>query len=254
MIEEKKPDDKSQQEEKGKPQKKKKSCFSWRNCCISCLILLVIFIIGFLILMSMAGIWRIPGLYQLFYGEGPKPVREVEMIEVGDEYIQNLFSRAVHNKEKEMIITEGELSYFVDAFAKRGETPSLGEEVKPTEEEEKNVFNQEEGGYEFRGKEGQAAIEDEFIEIFIDLEDPPSALLVRAGLVDVGGENKIILKKLMLGKLPLPVFLVNLFAPQMIENFLMSTSVESFEIKKGQLKLIVDPYKLEEEMREDREK
>lgn len=201
------------------PPVRKKSCFNFRNCCFCCLGIFLTAIIGFLILLTLSGLVRIPLLSPLLYGDGPKPSRTVALQQVDDKYFENLFKTAGKANQSQVIISENVLSWLISDFANKENNVLVAE-------------NQRTAG-------SQIAVEDDGAELFLKLRRPKTAFTINI----IPEENKFKANKFKVGKLRFPVFAVNFFFGRFLDfNSIYKTSgIKSVNLTKGQVVIGIDP-------------
>jgi len=200
------------------PLPQKQSCFNFRNCCLSCLAVLVFFIIMFLILLTLSGLVRIPLLSPLLYGDGPKPSREVSLQQVDDKYTENLFKTAADNNQSQVVISENALSFLINDFVNK----------------ENNVLVPENE----RTKGSQIAIDNNSTELFIKPRSPKTALTIKV----IPTQDRFKAQKFKLGKLRMPVFALNmLFGQYLSFNSMYVSGIKSIQLEKGRVVITIDP-------------
>jgi len=197
----------------------KKSCFNFRNCCLGCLAVFIVLIIIILILISLSGLARIPLLSPLLYGKGPNPSRVVTLQSIDDKYVENLFQTAADKNQNQVVIPEGALSYLINNFANKDNNVLVPEKDRTTG--------------------SQISLEPGSAELFFKPRSPRTALTIKI----VPTDTRFVAQKFKLGKLPMPVFVLNMLFSQYLDFNTMSQTggIKSIKLEKGQIVITIDP-------------
>jgi hypothetical protein len=196
----------------------KQSCFNFRNCCFCCLGVFIAFIILILVFLSLSGLVRIPLLSPLLYGDGPKPSRVVTLQPIDDKYIENLFKTAADNNQTQVIVDESVLSYLVNDYINKDNKVLVPENQRTTG--------------------SQISFENGSAELFLKPRSPKTALTIKI----VPAQSRFMAQKFKLGKLPMPVFALNMLFSQYFDfNSMYSSGIKSIQLEKGRVVVTIDP-------------
>jgi len=208
---------------------KKKSCFSFRNCCCSCFLVIFILFFAFLCVMDAGGIWHVPGIDQLIWRGGPKPEREVlvqgRKVDIGAT-LQEKFGTDPKVKEKTVEFTEEEASLLINQMFLTGSANGNG-----------------------TLESAQVTFDPGTAELFIRSNHPETVLSAVLEVVK-NGQNIIILPtKVKLGKLPLSNWLARRVAASLESGIdLTSYGIKDIKFEQGKMILTADPTMLQEKM------
>lgn len=194
---------------RGKKPEKKKS----RWCCWTCLVLLILAILIPSYAAIASGIVKVPILTPLIYGKGPQPKRVVEPAKVGLETITEKMTEAAKSGLNQVTFTEEEL------------TTLLKQDNKQL-------------------RDANLAIDPNEIEVFGYLEEGTYNTHLTVGFMPeiTEGELDFKFRRVKLGKLPIPVWGINLAVKRMLGQQQEAINqfveyIDKIELEKGELKI-----------------
>jgi uncharacterized protein YpmS len=175
---------------KAAKKEKKSQKKNLRCCCGGCLIVFIVLILFVFYILSASGVAQIPLFSTVFFGDGPKPARQVEPSDKINEVFENKVTKAIIGGSDRLALSEQELTGFL------ANDKSL--------------------------QEANLLVENDYAEFFAKLNDkkfPNIYITIRFNPTVKDSNLKLNIKSLRVGKVSFPAFIADYIISSGLKNY-----------------------------------